>query len=336
MNIAILGAGGFIGSHLVEHLLARGEHSIVGLDIEDEKLQGIEGPAFTFVRSDVREVPDSVVRDADVVVDLIAYANPSIYVESPLEVFRLNFMTNLEIANQCIRYGKRLIQYSTSEVYGKSRPPDTVYFEDETDMIMGPTTKQRWIYAVAKQLLERVIHAHGLLGEIDYTIVRPFNFIGPRIDYLVPAGSMGGPRVFAHFMSALLEGGPMYLVDGGAAHRTFMSIYDANTALQAILDSPAASQQIYNFGNPDNNIMIRDLAPLMMDLYQEATGQAPRCEPTEVSGETFYGEGYEDMDRIPPDISKLRALGWEPTRDLNETFGDTIRYYLKEAGRISV
>src|SRR5690606_27731315 len=121
-------------------------------DIEDEKLQGIEGSAFTFVRSDVREVPDSIVRDADVVVDLIAYANPSIYVESPLEVFRLNFMTNLEIANQCIRHGKRLIQYSTSEVYGKSRPPDTVYHEDETDMIMGPTTKQRWIYAAAKQL----------------------------------------------------------------------------------------------------------------------------------------------------------------------------------------
>ena len=112
MRIAILGAGGFIGSHLVEHLLARGEHRVVGLDLTDEKLCGIAGRNFTFVRADVRRSNGTladVVRHADVVVDLVAYANPSIYVTSPLEVFDLNFLQNLEIAKLCIKHGKRLV-----------------------------------------------------------------------------------------------------------------------------------------------------------------------------------------------------------------------------------
>lgn len=333
MNILLLGAGGFIGSHLVEHLLARGEHSVVGVDITDEKLEGIAGSAFTFHELDVQAVPDELVRNADVVVDLIAYANPSIYVEAPLSVYQLNFEANMRIVDHCVRYEKRLIQYSTSEVYGKAGANTGVYREDESDLVMGPVTKQRWIYAAAKQLLERVIHAYSLQGDLEYTIIRPFNFIGPRIDYLVPAGTMGGPRVFAHFMSALLEGGPMHLVDGGHVHRTFLSIDDASTAFQTILDHPDAHNEIYNFGNPGNDTTIRDLATLMTEIYMQLAGEAPRCEIVEVSGETFYGQGYEDMDRVPPDISKLIALGWEPTRDLRTTLEQTISYYLTEAGK---
>jgi nucleoside-diphosphate-sugar epimerase len=331
MKILLLGAGGFIGSHIVEHLLKRGEHSIVGVDVADEKLEGISGPAFTFHELDVHEVPDDLVRESDVVVDLIAYANPSIYVEAPLSVYRLNFEANMQIVDHCVRHGKRLIQYSTSEVYGKAGAATESYREDESDLVMGPVTKQRWIYAAAKQLLERVIHAYSLQGDLEYTIVRPFNFIGPRIDYLVPAGTMGGPRVFAHFMSALLEGGPMHLVDGGHVHRTFLSIYDANEAFQTILDHPAARNEIYNFGNPGNDSTIRDLSTLMTDIYTELAREEPRCEVVEVRGETFYGQGYEDMDRVPPDISKLVALGWEPQYDLAETLRATIGYYLNEA-----
>jgi UDP-apiose/xylose synthase len=331
MNIALLGAGGFIGSHLVEHLLARGEHAIVGVDISDEKLAGIEGSAFTFHQIDIHDIPDEVIRNADVVVDLIAYANPSIYVEAPLSVFQLNFEANMRIVDACVRHGKRLIQYSTSEVYGKAGANTDVYREDESDLVMGPVTKQRWIYAAAKQLLERVIHAYSLQGDIEFTIVRPFNFIGPRIDYLVPSGTMGGPRVFAHFMSSLLQGGPMHLVDGGHVHRTFLSIYDANTAFQTVLDRPEARNEIYNFGNPANDISIRDLATAMTDIYTELAGAPPRCEFVEVTGETFYGVGYEDMDRVPPDVSKLVRLGWEPTRNLDDTLRDTIGYYLAEA-----
>jgi len=331
VKIAILGAGGFIGSHLVEHLLARGEHEVAALDITDEKLNGYRGAGLTFHLADIRAVPelvDDLARGSDLVVDLIAYANPSIYVTSPLEVFDLNFVQNLRVAETCIRHGTRLIQFSSAEVYGKAITGDA-YYEDATDVIFGPVNKQRWIYASAKLLLDRVLYAHGVAGNLDYTIVRPFNFIGSRIDYLVPPGTMGGPRVFAHFMSALLGGGPLYVVDGGHAHRTFMHIADAMTAFQTILDHPDETRnQIYNVGNPANNLTIRELAELMIALYDELTGSTPRSRIAAVGGEEFYGTGYEDSDRLPPDIAKMRTLGWIPRRDLRTTFRDAMAYYL--------
>jgi UDP-apiose/xylose synthase len=331
MNVAILGAGGFIGSHLVEHLLARGEHHVTGLDLTDEKLVGMSGHGFTFVQADVRgdiAVVSEIIRRADVIVDLVAYANPSIYVTAPLEVFELNFTQNLEIARLCMRHRKRLIQYSTAEVYGKATA-GTSFSEDSTDFVLGPIHRQRWIYASAKILLERVLYAHGVAGDLDYTIVRPFNFIGPRIDYLVPANAVGGPRVFPHFVSALLTGGPIRLVDGGRVNRAFTHIDDANTAFQTLLDRPHDTRhQIYNVGNPANNTTIRGLAMLMMDVYEELTGAPPASRLIDVDGEEFYGAGYEDGDRLPPDISKMRALGWNPRHDLRRTVTDGLAYYL--------
>jgi UDP-apiose/xylose synthase len=336
LTVAVLGAGGFIGSHLVEHLLAAGGYKIVGIDLSAEKLEGIAGPAFTFHHADVRRAPallERVIRDADVVVDLIAYANPSIYVTDPLEVFELNFVQNLEIAKLCITHRKRLIQYSSAEVYGKTSE-GTSYVEDATDGVFGPVHKQRWIYATGKMLLERVLYAHGAAGNLEFTIVRPFNFIGSRIDYLVPANAIGGPRVFPHFISALLTGGPIRLVDGGYVRRAFMHIADANRAFQTILDQPAAARnQIFNIGNPENDVSIRELAHLMMDLYKELTGREPESEVVHISGEDFYGPGYEDSSRLPPDVSKLRALGWAPVHDVRTTFLDAMRYYLSAPRR---
>ena len=330
MNIAILGAGGFIGSNLIEYLMERGEHRLVGVDITDEKLAGIGGPQFRFIKADVsqnRDLVEDVVRDTDVVVDLIAYANPSIYVESPLEVVDLNFFENHRIVEMCVRHQKRLIQYSTAEVYG--HPTDEFYFEDTSDLRLGPIHKQRWIYSAAKQLLERVVYAHGQAGDLDFTLVRPFNFVGPRFDYLVPSESMGGPRLFAHFMSALLSGGPMYLVDGGWRHRSFTHIADANTAFEILLDHPGARNEIFNIGNPAINVTVRQVAELMCDLYEELTGKPAPCELVEVDGETFYGIGYEDTDRVPPSIDKLRALGWEPRHGLRDIFRDAMLTYLE-------
>jgi len=338
VKLFIIGAGGFIGSNLIEYLIERDEHEIIGVDITDDKLHDISGSNFTFIESDVTtstEITDKLVSESDVVVDLIAYANPSIYVSSPLAVAKLNFFENLKILEMCIKYNKRLFQYSTSEVYGKSGRQGA-YNEETSDLVMGPTTKQRWIYASGKQYLERIIHAHGLLGEIEYTIVRPFNFVGPRFDYLVEAETLGGPRVFAHFMSALITGGPMYLVDGGNQRRSFTHIDDANDAFTILLDSPESLNQIYNVGNPVTDTSIRDLATYMMDLYEELTGKTPENEMIEVSGEKFYGVGYEDMDRVPPDISKLRALGWEPTRGMRETFIDAVEYNLNPKVHASI
>ncbi|HEX3233690.1 MAG TPA: NAD-dependent epimerase/dehydratase family protein [Gemmatimonadales bacterium] len=331
MLITILGAGGFIGSHLVEHLLARGEHQVVGVDLTPEKLEGIEGAAFRFHQGDVRRSPElleEVIRSSDQVVDLIAYANPSIYVTAPLEVFELNFLQNLEIAKLCIKHRKRLIQYSSAEVYGKSSAGEA-YSEDRTNFEYGPVQKQRWIYAAGKGLLERVLYAYGMAGDLEYTIVRPFNFIGSRLDYLVPANAMGGPRVFPHFMSALLERGPIRLVDGGHVHRSFTHIVDANGAFQTLLDHPAATRnQIYNVGNPQNNVTIRQFAVLMCEIYEELTGERCPSEMVEITGEEFYGPGYEDSDRLPPDIRRLLALGWKPRRDLRWTLRDAMSHYL--------
>jgi len=336
MNIFLLGAGGFIGSNLAEHLLRETDHTIVGLDTEDEKVRGIPDPhsRFTFIDCDVRDTRDLVdglVSKADVVLDLIAYANPSIYVSRPLEVVDLNFFQNLKLVDTCMRHKKRLIQFSTCEVYGRSEGRREPFHEDETNLVMGPVKNQRWIYASAKELLERMIYAYGAEGDLDFTTIRPFNFVGPKIDYLVEAGSVGGPRVFSHFFSALVTGGPLRLVDGGSAHRSYTHIDDACNAIRLIIENPeACHNQIVNIGNPNNGTTIRELAHMMIELYEELTGEAARSSIDDISGAKFYGEGYEDCDWRIPDVGKLEALGWKPTLNLRETFRQTMQWHLEQ------
>src|SRR4028119_2193524 len=227
MNVLLLGAGGFIGANLTERLIKDGIHQITALDIESEKLEGSQGHRnFSYIDHDIRQGGDALeklVESHDVVVDLVALANPALYVTNPVDVFELNFTENLKIVDLCQKHGKRIVQFSTCEVYGKTvasvlgKDPAEMPFpfqEDTTPLIMGPVENHRWIYACAKQLLERVLHAYGIEKGMNYTIIRPFNFIGPRIDYL-PSEREGNPRVFSHFMNALLYGTPMKLVDGG-------------------------------------------------------------------------------------------------------------------------
>jgi nucleoside-diphosphate-sugar epimerase len=250
MRVLLLGVGGFIGSHLADRLLRDPSYDVEGLDLSDEKLdQALQVPRFKFVRADIRHERTTtlaMIDRADVVVDLIAHANPSLYVAKPLDVFDLNFTENLHIAEACVQKGKRLVQFSTCEVYGKTLAavaPDTlqdpddprhaVFSEDATDFILGPVNKHRWIYACAKQLLERVIHAYGLREGLNWSVVRPFNFIGPKIDYLTTEQD-GNPRVFSHFLTALLEGTQMKLVDGGRHRRCYTYIDDAVDCIERI------------------------------------------------------------------------------------------------------
>lgn len=334
MKVLLLGAGGFIGSNLTEHLLADSEYTIIGVDNDDEKVRDIDARdgRFEFHRWDVRDMSDRVdalVAQSDVVVDLIAYANPSVYVSRPLEVVDLNFFQNLQLVEKCIRHRKRLIQFSTCEVYGRSQGSREPFAEDRTSLVMGPVQNQRWIYASAKELLERIIYAHGEEGDLDFTTIRPFNFVGPKIDYLVEAGSLGGPRVFSHFMSALISGGPLRLVDGGSAHRSYTHISDACTAIKLVLQQhDACRNQIINIGNPNNGTTIRDLAYLMLSLYENLTGRPPTSKVEDISGADFYGHGYEDCDWRVPDIGKMTALGWQPRLDLRETFRRAMEWHL--------
>ncbi len=286
MRLLLLGGGGFIGSHTVNKVLRETTHDIWAYDLYDDKLDDSFGHhRLNFIQGDIRYDHarlEQLVSDADLVIDLIAYANPSLYVSMPLEVFHLNFTENLTIAEYCIKHHKRLIQFSTCEVYGKTavsflqssladpeNPKYAVFNEDTTPMILGPVGKHRWIYSCAKQLLERILHAYGLANKLNYTIIRPFNFIGPKIDYL-PSEKDGIPRVFSNFLQALLDGSPMTLVDGGQQKRAYTLIDDAVDCIVRIIDNPngVCDKQIFNIGSPANEVSIRELAIKMRDIYQ--------------------------------------------------------------------
>lgn len=349
MNILILGGGGFIGSHLANRL-AQANHTVTIVDTHEDKLS--DSPAdmqLTFRKADIREMDaelQRLIRRADAVVDLIAYANPGVYVQQPLDVFRLNFEENLRIAETCVKERRRLVQFSSCEVHGKSvaallgpelaNPDDPRYAlfnEDTSPFILGPVNKHRWIYACAKQLLERVLHGYGLDGSLNYSIVRPFNFIGPRIDYL-PNEDSGLPRVFSCFMGALLRGEPLKLVDGGRHRRCYVYIDDAVEALARIVENSdgVCDRQIFNIGNPANETSIRDLAALMRDIFREKRPDkgGPESEIIEIPARDFYGEGYDDSDRRIPDISKARRLlHWEPKTGLREALELTMAYYMR-------
>jgi UDP-apiose/xylose synthase len=352
MRVLLLGVGGFIGSHLANRLLRTTEHEVEGFDLTDEKLQeALELPGFTFMRGDLRNERDAVnemIERADVVVDLIAHANPSLYVLKPMDVFELNFLENLRIAQVCVERKRRLIQFSSCEVYGKTvasvcgddlkdptDPRHAIFNEDRTDFILGPVGKHRWIYGCAKQLLERVLHAYGLRDGLNWTVVRPFNFIGPKIDYLT-FEQEGNPRVFSHFMSALLEGTRMKLVDGGHHKRCYTYIEDAIDCIARIIDNPGGvcDGQIFNIGSPANEISIRDLAYRMRGMYAAKFGRPGEklAEIVDVDSAEFYGEGYEDSDRRIPDITKAQGLlRWQPRFDIDQTIELSMAGYAKYA-----
>lgn len=342
MNILILGANGFIGSHLSEAILEQTSHSICAMDISQDKLENCLGnPRFHFFAGDMTLEKKWVVEQiekADVVLPLVAIATPAVYVQNPLRVFELDFEANLEIIRHCVRLKKRLIFPSTSEVYGMC--PDTAFDEETSPLVTGPIHKERWIYSTSKQLLDRVIYAYGKHHDLDYTLFRPFNWYGPKLDNIFNP-KPGGSRVLTQFIGNILRGENIMLVNGGEQQRCFLFIEDGISALLKIIENKnnSAHQKIFNVGNPAENISIRTLADTLVrlikqyPLYAEA---ANKTQLVDVSAESYYGSGYQDVSlRVPKIDRAVNELGWKPSIGLAAGLQKTLDFYLKKEAAIS-
>ncbi|HVN71891.1 MAG TPA: bifunctional UDP-4-keto-pentose/UDP-xylose synthase [Desulfomonilia bacterium] len=337
MKVLILGVNGFIGSHLSERIMKETDWNVYGMDLGDNKLKTvIKNSRFHFIEGDIainKEWIEYHIKKCDVVLPLVAIATPKTYVERPLTVFELDFEENLRIIRQCVKYGKRVIFPSTSEVYGMST--DEAFDEYSSKLILGPIPMQRWIYSCSKQLLDRVIWAYGERGELDFTLIRPFNWIGPRLDSLETAKE-GSSRVVTQFIASLVFQNPIALVDGGMQSRSFTYIDDGISALMKILknEGSKASGQIFNIGNPENNLTIKDLAYKLLEMFKKHPHHKKDKTFSEIiikpSGE-FYGQGYQDIQTRVPSIKNARErLGWKPEVSLDEALKRTLDSFLEE------
>jgi len=335
-RILILGVNGFIGNHLTERLLREDRYDIYGLDIGSDAIERfMDNPRFHFVEGDISihsEWVEYHIKKCDVVLPLVAIATPIEYTRNPLRVFELDFEENLKIVRDCVKYHKRIIFPSTSEVYGMC--DDREFDEDHSRLIVGPINKQRWIYSVSKQLLDRVIWAYGAKEGLKFTLFRPFNWMGPRLDNL-DAARIGSSRAITQLILNLVEGSPIKLVDGGAQKRCFTDINDGIEALYRIIENRdgRCDGQIVNIGNPANEASIRELAEMLLASF-ESHPLRNRFPPfagfKNVESNSYYGQGYQDVEHRKPSIANARRLiDWQPTIDMKQTVADTLDFFLR-------
>jgi nucleoside-diphosphate-sugar epimerase len=271
------------------------------------------------------------VKKCDVVLPLVAIATPATYVIDPLRVFELDFEANLDIVRKCVRYKKRVLFPSTSEVYGMCA--DAAFDEETSNLVLGPINKQRWIYSCSKQLLDRVIHAYGMKEGLKYTLFRPFNWVGPKLDNILEPKE-GSSRVLTQFIGNILRGRDILLVDGGAQRRSFTYIDDGIDALIRIIENRgnAADSRIFNIGNPKNDMSVRELAQTLIELiktYPNYAKLADNVKLVTVKSADYYGEGYQDIQtRVPSIKNAEKYLGWKPTTDLKTALRKTLDYHL--------
>ena len=318
-KVLILGVNGFIGHHLSQRILQTTEWEVYGMDMQSERVADLmDQPRFHFFEGDIlinREWIEYHVKKCDTVLPLVAIATPATYVKEPLRVFELDFEANLPIVRQAVKYGKRVIFPSTSEVYGMCG--DEAFDPENSNLIYGPINKPRWIYACAKQLMDRVIAAYGQQEGLDYTLFRPFNWIGAGLDS-IHTPKEGSSRVITQFLGHIVRGEPIKLVDGGGQKRAFTYVSDGIDALMKIIANRdgVASGKIYNIGNPANNYSVRELANMMLEMarrYPEYRASAEKVEVLETTSGEYYGKGYQDVQNRVPLIANTKAeLGWAP------------------------
>ncbi|MBF0135137.1 MAG: bifunctional UDP-4-keto-pentose/UDP-xylose synthase [Magnetococcus sp. DMHC-1] len=344
VKILIFGVNGFIGHHLSQRILTTTPWHVYGMDMHTDRVEAhLSHPQFHFFEGDIainREWMEYHIKKCDVILPLVAIATPAEYVRHPLKVFELDFEANLPIVRACVHHKKRVIFPSTSEVYGMCT--DSAFHPDQSSLVLGPITKQRWIYSCAKQLMDRVIWAYGMEEGLNFTLFRPFNWIGPGLDNL-HTPKEGSSRVVTQFLGHIARGEPISLVDGGQQRRCFTDIEDGINALMEVIRNPqgVARGKIYNIGNPDNDISIRELAEIMLEIaheFPEYHAGLKSVRLVDVQAKTYYGEGYQDIQTRVPWIDNIREdLHWEPGTTLRSSLRKifaTYRHEVEQAGSL--
>jgi UDP-glucose 4-epimerase len=313
----ITGGAGFIGSHLAEKLTTRGDKVVVFDNLSTglaENLSGIKDKIL-FQEGNIldRAVIEKFVLESDYVVHLAAALGVFNIINKPLESLKTNLRGSELVLEVCDKYRKPVLIASTSEVYGKN---DKVPLNEEDDRIIGHPLKSRWSYSEAKAVDESLAYFYYLENKLPVRIVRFFNTVGPR-----QVGHYG--MVLPRFVSAALKNEPLSVYGTGDQIRCFCHIDDAVKALVLVMDSDKTVGEVYNVGN-NQQISIIELAKKVIEL----TGSSSSIE--KIAYEKAYPEGFEDMQRRVPDISKIRrVLGWAPEINLDQIIKDIAAYNSK-------
>ncbi len=312
----ITGAAGFIGSHLVEALLGRGEQ-VLGLDnLSTGRIENIdhllEDRAFRFARADVFDqvVLDRLTSEADVVVHLAAAVGVKLIVDRPVHTIETNVGGTENVLKAALSYGCRVLLASTSEVYGKGA---RIPFREDDEVLLGPTSKSRWAYAASKMIDEFLGLAYHAEYGLPLTVFRLFNTVGPR-----QTGSYG--MVVPRLVGQALRGEDLTVYGDGSQRRVFGDVGDAVRAIEALAAEEDAIGSVFNIGG-EEEISIRELA----ELIREVCGSESSI--VEVPYEEAYGPGFEDMQRRLPSTERLRELtDWRPSKSLRDILERVVAY----------
>jgi UDP-glucose 4-epimerase len=313
----ITGGAGFIGSHLAEKLIARGDQVVVLDNLSTGSTSNFAGISekIKFEQGNIldRDIIDRLVAESDYVVHLAAALGVLNIVNKPLESLRTNLQGSEVVLEACNKYRKPVLVASTSEIYGKN---DKVPLNEEDDRIIGHPLKSRWSYSEAKAVDESLAYFYYLENKLPIRIVRFFNTVGPR-----QVGHYG--MVVPRFVSAALANTPLFVYGSGNQIRCFCHVDDAVKALLLVMDSDKAIGQVFNVGN-NQQISIMDLAKKVIEI----TNSSSKIE--KIAYEKAYPEGFEDMHRRVPNISKIKqVLGWTPEINLDQIIKDMAAFNSK-------